>query len=196
MTDTISFDAKETIAFLLSRGMSHKDLLQALEELTPERVPSNTSGALPPDHYRVSVSYDPLSPFSELEKEFGKNNVSSLFDGRSWKRHASCVNMNETSGERVMLVKHFAKPMTSEEAIAWGEENGYRPAIHLEAIEFVRAYPHLQRTFWIVALGSFAMCDGYRYVAVLDGNDERRILDSCWFDYRWYVCYRFLFVRK
>ncbi|MEK7545923.1 MAG: hypothetical protein AAB554_02490 [Patescibacteria group bacterium] len=155
------------------------------------------SEPLPLDHYRVTITYAPLPPMRQLEEEFSKGGVSSLFDGREWKKHASCVDMDETPGEKVFLTKDFGRSMDDEEAIAWGQKNGYRPATHKEAYEFAKAHPELQLQFWIVACGSSALGDvGLRYVAVLCADDGRRLLDGFPVDGRWIASRRFLFVRK
>jgi hypothetical protein len=157
---------------------------------------------LPPDHYRVPVSYEMLSR-TELGGEFsGEGSVSVLFDGRPWKKHAACVGIDETPGNRVFFVKHFNRVFNNEreieDAIAEMGRQGYRPATHHEAIAFAKTHPEPQWQFWIVALGSFALCvtGGYRYVAVLGADGGRRLLTGFWFDDRWSSDYRFLFVRK
>lgn len=104
--------------------------------------------------------------------------------------------MNETSGERVMFVKYFLESVTSETAIAWGEENGYRPAIHHETIAFVKTHPELTLNFWTAALGSFAMHGDYRHVAVLGGFDGKRFLTFLWSGSGWRNGDGFMFVRK
>lgn len=194
-TDTVSLSARDYIASGLRYGFSREALLRALQEVAPCDARAETD-VLPPDHYLVPLSYDPLPSLSELEKEFGKGNVSSVFDGRAWHKHPSCAKMDVTPGKRVMFVKHFAKRMTSEQAIAWGEEHGYRPGIEKEALALARANPDLQTKFWIVALGSFAVSGDSRCVAMLFGSDGGRILDGSWFDGEWSGDYRFLFVRK
>ena len=60
--------------------------------------------ALPPDHYRVTISYSPMPSMDELKKEWGKDNVSVIFDGRPFSFHASCVGMDRVPGERVFYL--------------------------------------------------------------------------------------------
>ena len=148
------------------------------------------------DEYLVHVTYAPLPSFSELEQEFGEGNVSNIFDGRPFQKHSSCENIDETPGDKVFLLKHFGRETQSEDNIAEMDKLGYRPATHIEAYAFQKKHPELQRKFWIVALGSFAMGDGGRYVAVLRGGSGRRIFVSCWFGSGWGSGRRFLFVRK
>lgn len=149
-------------------------------------------------HYRAFVGYAAVPSMAELEKEFGKNRVSSLFDGREWRIHASCVGMNETPGEKEFWVRHFGREIDSEEVIVLADKDDYRPATHLEAVEFARAEPELQKQLWIVALGSFALSDGdgSRYVAVLSAVSDGRRLGDSWFGRRWSAGSRFLLVRK
>lgn len=175
-------------------------------ELLPEFVvasdgnggPYRSSGGqqLPPDHYLVPVTYAALPSFADLEREYGKDNVSDLFDGRPFQKHASCEGMDETPGDRVFLVKHFGRNTTSEANIAEMDKLGYRPATHLEAYAFAKAQPELQRQFWIVALGSFVLGEDGRCVALMNGDSGRRLSSSYWSPRRWGSDFRFLFVRK
>ncbi len=152
---------------------------------------------LPPDHCRAYVDYAPLRSRSELEKDFsGEGSVSVVFDGRPWEKHDKCEGMDETPGERDFFVKHFNRGIESEDAIVEMDKQGYRPATHLEAIAFAKAHPEFQRQFWIVALGSFALLDDRRRVAVLGAGGGRRVLDGGWFGGGWRAGGRFLFVRK
>lgn len=142
--------------------------------------------------------YAALPSVEALEEQFsGKDSVSAIFDGRVWENHESCVGIDETPGDREMLVKHFGVRMTSDAVIAWADENGYRVATHKEAIAFAAKNPELQRQYWIVALGSSALRDdGNRFVAVLGSVGRRRILDGNWFGGGWGGGDRFLLVRK
>ena len=147
--------------------------------------------------YRVPVAYDMPRDKGKLEAEFSKNGVSELFYGNyEWKNDRSCAEIDQTPGERIMLVKHFGRNTTSEANIVEMDKLGYRPATHLEAYAFARANPELQRQFPIIALGSSALSGGNRYVAVLSGGPVRRILDFHWFGGEWSSDSRFLAVRK
>ena len=149
------------------------------------------------NEYLVPVTYAPLPSFAELEQEFGKGNVSNIFDGRPFTKHTSCSDISETPGNLIFLVKHFGREINSDDAIAEMNRLSYRPATHIEVYEFQKAHPDLQRQFSIVALGSFAMDVSNLCVAVLRSNSDRRIFGHCWFDYGWVdVACRFLFVRK
>ena len=150
----------------------------------------------PDAHYRLHVFYAPLPSLAQLKEEFGENNVSNLFDGRPWEKHASCEKMDETPGERDFLVKYWSRETESEATILEMDALGYRPATHQEAYEFQKAHPDPQRQFPIVALGSFALHGDLQYVAVLDSGSAGRVLGYDWFDGRWHARYRFLFVRK
>lgn len=137
-----------------------------------------------------------MPSFEELKKEFGENNVSTIFDGRPWEKHDSCVGMDETSGDRDFLVEYFGREISSEDAIAEMVSQGYRPATPVEAIAFAKAHPELQRQFWIVALGSFAMNGDDRLVAVLDAGAGGLYLGDACFVGAWDVDFGFLFLRK
>jgi hypothetical protein len=84
----------------------------------------------------------------------------------------------------------------SEDVIVEMDKFGYRPATHIEAYEFQKKNPDLQRQFLLIALGSFVVIDCGRCFTVLGGNSGRRVFDSLWFDRRWLADCRFLFVRK
>ena len=104
--------------------------------------------------------------------------------------------MDETPSDKVFLLKHFGRETQSEGNIAEMDKLGYRPATHAEAYEFQKKQPDLQLKFWIIALGSFALGDGSRCVAVLGSDSGRRIFVGGWFDGRWRSGSRLLFVRK
>lgn len=156
---------------------------------------SVTDRPLGEGEYRVFFSNAPLPSNAALEEEFGKGYVSDIFDGRPFQNHASCVNMDVTPGEKIFLVKHFGQETQSEANIAEMDAL-YRPATHLEAYEFQKAHPELQRQFWIVALGSFAVDGVSQCVAMLRADGGRRVFGSDWFGSRWSAGGRFLFVRK
>jgi hypothetical protein len=149
------------------------------------------------NEYLVPVAYDMPRDKGKLEAEFSKDGVSDLFYGNyEWQPHSSCAEIDQTPGNRVMLVKHFGRYTESEANIASMDKLGYRPATHLEAYAFAKANPELQRQFWIVALGSSAVRGDDRDVAVLYSDSDRRILGNSWFDSGWNSDDRFLFVRK
>jgi len=147
-------------------------------------------------HFTVRISYE-LPPFAELNGTVF-DWASDLFsDTYTWEEHESVRGrVDRTPGERSFLVKHFKREMHSDEVIAWADKNGYRVATHEEAVDFAKLHPNLQRQFSIVALGSFAVYDGRRYVAVLGGGGAERGLDFDWFGGRWSAHCRFLLVRK
>lgn len=149
--------------------------------------------------FTVFVDYTMPRDRTTLEAEFSKNGVSELFFGsHEWFFHSSCVDIDQNPGERIMLVKHFGWLIESEDAIAEMDKQGYRPATHLEAYAFAKANPDLQRQFWILALGSFALDgDGVgRAVASLFDFADKRIFGLDWFGLGWRFDGRFLFVRK
>jgi len=146
--------------------------------------------------YLVPVIYAPLPSFEKLEQEFGKGNVSKIFDGRPFTKHASCINVDEAHGDYIFLVKHFGREINSDTAIAEMDKLGYRPATHIEAYEFQKAHPDLQRQFYIVALGSFAEDGGDQCVAVLGSYFDRRVFSIRCYGFKWDTGGRFLFVRK
>lgn len=150
------------------------------------------------DEYLIPVSYAALPSHLNLSKEFGPGHVSDWYDGRPFQKHASCVGMDETPGNRVFLVVHFDRKTKSEENIAEMDKLGYRPATHLEAYAFARAQPDYQRHFMIAALGSYLTHRDCQLVTLLSGNLHMRVFGCrCRsFSDEWHPDYRFLFVRK
>ncbi|MBU0540489.1 hypothetical protein KKF59_01735 [Patescibacteria group bacterium] len=166
----------------------------------PYRDAPTNCNTLPENHYRVRVTYAPLPSMDALKKEWGKDNVSDIFDGRPFGFHASCVNMDRTPGEKVFYVHDAGGAWESEEQIAWGAKqrnaaapNGYRPATHEETYEFAKAHPELVD---FVGLGSFAVRGVSRCVADVWQSGGQRILGLDWFDDRWRRRNRVLFVSK
>jgi len=149
--------------------------------------------------YRVPVAYDMPHNKGALESEFSKDGVSELFYGNyEWKNHSSCAEIDQTPGERIMLVKHFNRAIESEDAIAEMDKLGYRPAIHLELYAFAKANPELQRHICIFALGSFVEDGNLCFSAELNGGAGGRWLNAreVTGGRRWGSLDRFLFVRK
>ena len=151
------------------------------------------------DHYHVHVSYRGMSPYEALKKKWGKDNVSVIFDGRSFTLHSSCVGMDRTPGERVFYLHNAGGDWESEERIAWGltqrneaAPNGYRPATEEETYEFAEAHPELAD---FVGLGAFAMYCPCQLVARVSLHGGQRFL-CYWIDRTWNGSFRFLFVRK
>lgn len=203
-----SFSQYLQIGNLIDSGAISRELAQAIIEgrVDVRNAPSNGSQTLPPDHYLVHVTYAPVPSRSELEKEFsGNDSVSVVFDGRTWELHESCQGMDETSGDRAFWVAEPPSELLvdSEKIITWAATQksdfaprGYRPATHQEEIEFARKHPDLQRKLWIVALGSFALRDDGRNVAVLDSGSGGRVLRGDWLGGWWSSDDRFLLVRR
>jgi len=147
--------------------------------------------------YVVDIKDEPIPPFTEL------NGKIFYWCSQFWdipideiKLHEYRKNIPDKVGVQIFLVKHFGKKMDSDEVIAWGKENGYLPATFKETLAFAKAHTEIQKQFYIVALGSFAMHGGGRCVAVPGSDSSRRIFGNGWFDGRWSSGSRFLFVRK
>ena len=173
-----------------------EEVQSLIAKLTSGGVKRTTS-PLGENEYRVPVSYDMPRNKRKLEAEFSKGGVSELFYGSyEWQPHSSCAVIDQTPGNRVMLLKHFGRITTSKENIAEMDNLGYRSATHLEAYAFAKANPELQRQFSIAALGSFTLDGHNRFIALLYSFSGSRILDHTWFADRWDSDRRFLFVRK
>lgn len=201
-----AFEVLKVIAHaVMAKGGTMQHLRRVVKESALQKqiadliVPAGSEMERPlvDGEYRVPVAYDMPHTKSALESEFSKDGVSELFYGNyEWKNDRSCAEIDQTPGERIMLVKHFNRAIESEDAIAEMDKLGYRPATHLEAYAFAKVNPELQRQFWIVALGSSSMCGVNRFVAVLLSLSAWRVLAGFWFGRGWHSGDRFLFVRK
>lgn len=80
-----------------------------------------TQPPIPPDHYRVPVTYAPIPSMDELKQGLGEDNVSFIFDGRPFTLHESCHDMDRTPGERTLYVHDVGEGWRGEEQIAWGK---------------------------------------------------------------------------
>lgn len=113
------------------------------------------SGPLPPDHYRALITYGDLPLLTRLKTEFVSSASLNRFLSSEAREHPSRKGVSKTPREQIFLPKRFGFPvMGIDEAIAWGLENGYVPATHVELYEFVRAYPAPLLPFNIVACGT------------------------------------------
>lgn len=169
------------------------DLMMSTVQALIERKMVEPTG-LRQDEYRVQVESYVVAALDVLKTMFDW--VWDSHGAANWEEHASRKDASVEPGERIFLVKQFKHAMTSDAAIAWGEENGYFVANRAEAIAFAKANPELQRQFWIAALGSSVLWHGCRGVAVLHGGSGGRSLGYDRFASDWYASYRFLFVRK
>ncbi|MEK9177433.1 MAG: hypothetical protein AAB923_04010 [Patescibacteria group bacterium] len=219
-----TFDQYLRLGEMIQNGSLDRETVQALIEGrieirdrpreqtgSPYRGDLPQDDGLPPDHYRIRVNRGPLPSFAELESEYGKGNVSSLFDGRPWTKHAKRLEHDVTAEEVVILVKDFALEIESgeitldkdgylltEDLIAWGLKHGYTPCDEKETYAVGRDEKtrDLQRKNWSVALGSSAAGGGGRCVAVLDARGRDRVLYGGWDGDGWGRSDRFLFARK
>lgn len=146
------------------------------------------------DHFRVTVDGSPLPSSHDLRTKYF-DDVSPLFSGgRPWVYHTSCRGL--IPGECDFFVKRFVSVHRSDDVIVWGDENGYRPATHIEAVVFARALQILQWKHYIIALGSTTGINGSLYVAVLNSLFGKRVLGDTRYQNFWRPWYEFLFVRK
>jgi hypothetical protein len=162
--------------------------------------PSTPAGdRLREGEYLVYVGYNMPRDQDTLEAEFGKGRVVDLlWSDAEWKKEPCCADIDETPGERVMLLKQFDREVKSEEAIAEAQRTGYRPATHHEVYAFQKANPDVQYKFPIVGLGSSIPWENhYPCAPGLSARDEWRSFDCvCLNGSPWPAKRRFLCVRK
>lgn len=192
-----------TIA-LRKRGGTVYHLRRLIKE--PALVDKTVAVLLEGEHC-IRVNRGPFPAMSTLEKQFSQDGVSWLFNARvDWKRHSSRFGVSDVvADDVVMVVKEFSEKevreiggLTSENIIAWGLKNDLVPADEKETYAFGinSETAELQRQFWLVGLGAFALNDGHQYVAVLRSESGRRYLSGYRFGGGWVRGSRFLFVRK
>jgi hypothetical protein len=171
------------------------EILDKPREQTGSPYRGGPSSDLPPDHYRITVASTATPTYGDLESAYDW--VSDLWNESKYalELHESLREITPSTGDKVVFVKKFDRATASEKAIAWGKGHGYRLAFPAEREAFAKANPDLQRKFWIVDLGSFALRGGLRRVPVLYEGDGGRRLGDVWFDGGWGADGRFLFVR-
>jgi hypothetical protein len=128
----------------------------------------------------VYVDYE-IPYFGELMKRHG-DDVPIILDGRPFQKHASCAQVHEIPSYKIIAMKRFDRPISSEEAIAELGKLGYRPAIHSEAYAFLMAnLDHGDDAF--IALGSSTLNDDdIRVVLTIDdiSNLNGEIVEGDW----------------
>jgi hypothetical protein len=96
-----------------------------------------------------------------------------------------------------VLLFHFNRVISSDDAIAEMNKAGYRPARIEELLALGACQPELQKQFPIVALGSaWRRPSGYRIVPCLVSDGSGRRLDLDDFEGGWDGSDRFLVLRK
>jgi len=91
---------------------------------------------------------------------------------------------------------HFARSISSVEAIQSIREAGFEPAKIGHVLAFGEESPGEQRRYPVIGLGSQAEVDQKVSVPALWFDGERRTLDLIWFEGDWHRNYRFLGVRR
>jgi hypothetical protein len=99
-------------------------------------------------------------------------------------------------GEQAQKLFHFARGISSEDAIRLIREGGFEPGRIGDILVFGENVPEAQRRHPVVGLGSVAEVDSKLSVPVLWFDGERRTLDAIWYDGDWHRNYRFLGVRR
>lgn len=90
---------------------------------------------------------------------------------------------------------HFARSISSLDAIRLIRADGYAPAETGHILAFGECYPTEQRRHPVIGLGSADLVEGSLSVPALWFDGDRRTLDLIWYDGDWHRNYRFLGVR-
>lgn len=167
-----------------------------------ERYAAKREGRESSNHYRLHVDYE-LASLVKLSQKYVKY-LCTFDEDRSWVRHSSCENIDETSGERDFFVlevpeKFFGRLIGS----AWDElakhlgELGYRFAIEVEAEIFGTSDSSLGLKYSVLVLGSFVMYKGSRHALRVNNSDgQNQKLSDCWSGEELVAGERLLVVRK
>ncbi|MEZ4156389.1 MAG: hypothetical protein R3B52_00215 [Candidatus Paceibacterota bacterium] len=99
-------------------------------------------------------------------------------------------------GERQLVLLHFARVVSSENAIDEAAKQGLERPTYEDALRFGAQHPEVQCQFPVVFLHE-PLPDAYDGPSVLclDCRASGRDLDYRWFDGGWGCLYRFVFVR-
>lgn len=126
--------------------------------------------------YRVQVDYTSSrktrDEYKTYEEYLASNNRYRFFKRNKLEHHlySSCRGIDETPGERIMLVKRYDNHPTSEEIVSEMRSLGYRPPTSLEAYAFAKENPDLECT--VHALSSFVESNDDSFCLVLGkGHD-------------------------
>jgi len=204
--DPKNIQARELFAVIVDRMMAKGVTLEDFERmlLAPE-VEDRVMRAINPnallnDEMRVYVDYTSPRDERALEAELGRHVhgvKDTFYTAEQWQLHPSCVGMDQTPGERVMLVKCFNRQIAPEDAIIEMDKLGYRPAIYLEAYAFAKVNSELLRLFHICVSGSYVLGEGGRLWSLeLHGKYFGCTFGIGLYNTLWRVYDRFLFVRK
>jgi hypothetical protein len=99
-------------------------------------------------------------------------------------------------GERALKLFHFARCVSSAEAVRLIRNEGFEPARAGDILVFGEHFPENQRRFPIIGLGSVAEVNLKLSVPALWFDGDRRTLDVIRYDGDWHRNYRFLGVRR
>jgi hypothetical protein len=100
-------------------------------------------------------------------------------------------------GERKLVVLHFGRDISPEDAIKEAERQGLERPTHEDCLRFGAQHPEVQRQFPVVFLHEPVRDDlGFPRVLCLNRRGSERILDFGWFGNGWRGGCRFVFVRK
>lgn len=104
----------------------------------------------------------------------------------------------KVGGVRTLQVElvHLNRTVSSEEAMKEIEQRGTRPAMLEELLAFRTTYLDVHYKHPIIALGSFVVLSGDRYVPILLPDDAEYEFQLYEWDSLWSDKYQFLVVRN
>ena len=100
-------------------------------------------------------------------------------------------------GEYELVLVHFNRVVSTEEALAEIRRRGLDPATLVQLLALGENFPDVQRQFPVIALGSCCVLSGgYRCSPCLSVSGHRRRLNLDWLGDGWHGDCRFLAFRK
>ena len=152
--------------------------------------------------FRKLCGLPPILPTFQVTVDYGKSLAEMIAAGNyDWVNEDITQDHFPIKGsgqeEKEVVLFHFDKVMTSEQAITDMDKAGFRPVLIEEFLALGAQQPELQKKFPIICLDSvWRSSHGDRYVPCLDCDGARRDLHLYGLGLAWVVDYRFVAVRK
>lgn len=180
--------SQQQVQDVLESGLLSGLLSANVEEVNREEFRKMCGYAVP---YPIKVVVDYTKTLAEM---ISAGKYDWVNENITQERFPVSGNKKE---ERELVLFHFNRVISSENAIAEMEKAGFVPCDILDLLALGASQPELQRQFPIIALGSvWRDSGGHRRVPYLFRHDAKRYLDLDYFEHDWDECYRFLARRK
>lgn len=160
--------------------------------LQPDPVPGSCLRELPPERFRLTVTYGAIPSATALRKQFDIVEFGD-YPNNDWACDGWHNEKRLPKGKKNMLVRSYGVRMKSEEVMRQALRKGYRLGFLNDGLELAEACPDFQRRCNVVVLGSTIILKS-RSVAVLCGDASSRKLSMMPYDTLWEPYHHFLLV--